>query len=259
LKAPNVDGTREILRLAARHRTVPLHYVSSTGVFAQTVSEGVPIRVDDPTGPPALLTNGYRQSKWVAEQVIGLARQRGLPISVYRVDVISGDQANGACQTRDFVWLNIKGLLQAAAVPTGLAGTFHLVPVDFVSAAILKLSARAGRTFHIYNDQELGFNEIVACLRSVGYALDEVDWDSWIARVRADRENAMLPLLDTFEAMAVTGTGYLPIDASETKSALAGTGLECPPVAGDLLARYVRFFISAGYFPQPGLVGLGTR
>nr|WP_324613209.1 SDR family oxidoreductase [Streptomyces sp. SBT349] len=46
------------------------------------------------------------QSKWVAEQVIELGRSRGLPVSVYRVDVVCGDRVTGACQTKDFVWLS---------------------------------------------------------------------------------------------------------------------------------------------------------
>ncbi|WP_328348398.1 SDR family oxidoreductase [Streptomyces violaceus] len=97
LRPANVAGTEEILRLAARHRTVPVHYVSSTGVYAQEAVEGRRISVDDPIGPPELLSNGYRQAKWVAEGIIDIARSRGIPVSVYRVDVVSGDQVNGAC------------------------------------------------------------------------------------------------------------------------------------------------------------------
>ncbi|MGG8687940.1 SDR family oxidoreductase [Streptomyces lividans] len=89
----------EVLRLAARHRTVPVHYVSTVGVFDGGAEPGVPLRVTDPTGPAESLPSGYLRSKWVAEQVIEVARDRGLPVSVYRVDVISGDRVNGACQT----------------------------------------------------------------------------------------------------------------------------------------------------------------
>ncbi|WP_434600617.1 thioester reductase domain-containing protein [Streptomyces sp. A5-4] len=142
LRDANVRGTEEILRLAARHRTVPVHYVSTVGVFDGPVTPGVPLRTTDPTGPPQALPSGYLQSKWVAEQVLELAKERGMPVSVYRVDVISGDRVNGACQTRDFVWLTLKGLLQSGAVPSGTGGRFHLLPVDYVSSAIVALSGR---------------------------------------------------------------------------------------------------------------------
>ncbi|MET9432579.1 thioester reductase domain-containing protein [Streptomyces sp. NPDC006551] len=251
----NVGGTREVLRLAAAHRTVPVHYVSTTGVFPAPGPGAAAATVTDPTGPGHLLHNGYLQSKWVAEQVIELARDRGLPVSVYRVDVVCGDRVTGACQTKDFVWLSLKGLLEAGAVPESLAGVLHMVPVDYVSGAITALATRqetASRTFHLYNRQNQTFTEFVGHLRSFGYDLPELDWDAWSARVRSDRKNAVVPLLDSFEGMnAGSGTTtYPPIDVSDTEDALRGTGIECPPVDRELFDKYVNFFVGAGYFPS---------
>lgn len=255
LAAGNVGGTREVLRLAAAHRTVPVHYVSTTGVFPAPGPDAAPATAADPTGPAHLLHNGYLQSKWVAEQVIELGRSRGLPVSVYRVDVVCGDRETGACQTKDFVWLSLKGLLETGAVPDSLAGVLHMVPVDYVSAAITALAARedtANRTFHLYNRQNQTFTEFVGHLRSFGYDLPELDWDTWSARVREDRKNAVVPLLDSFEGMnAGSGTTtYPPIDVSETEHALRGTGITCPDIDRDLFDKYVSFFVRAGYFPS---------
>ncbi|MCZ7458832.1 type I polyketide synthase [Streptomyces sp. WMMC940] len=259
LRRPNVDGTREVLRLAARHRTVPVHHVSTSGVFPPPApgAEGVPAKVTDPTGPAEALWNGYLQSKWVAEQVIGIARERGLPVSVYRVDVVCGDQRAGACQTKDFVWLSLKGLLQAGAVPDRLAGSFHMVPVDYVSGTITTLATSdeaAGGTFHLFNEQEQAFADFIGYLRSYGYELPVVDWDSWRERVRADRDNALVPLLDAFEALMAGDdrATYPPLDVSETERALAGTGIECPRIGPELFDTYVKFFVRAGYFPKAG-------
>nr|WP_308315658.1 thioester reductase domain-containing protein [Streptomyces sp. ISL-100] len=256
LKAANVSGTVEILRLAARHRTVPVHYVSTTGVFSGTHGGGGDaLKPTEPTGPGEALPTGYVQSKWVSEQIIDIARERGLPVSVFRVDVISGDQDNGACQTRDFVWLSLKGILQAGAVPEGMAGPLHLMPVDYVSAAILEISRKeeaAGRTFHLYNPDELTFAEAAEHLRSFGYPLGELPWDAWLERVTSDRDNAMVPLLDAFEMLSANSDGfYPPMDVSDTRAALEGTGVECPPVSKALFAKYVEFFVDAGYFPAP--------
>ncbi|MGX1885812.1 thioester reductase domain-containing protein [Streptomyces sp. NPDC055287] len=255
LRAANVSGTVEILRLAARHRTVPVHYVSTTGVFSGTHSGAEALKPTDPTGPGEALPTGYVQSKWVSEQIIAIARERGLPVSVFRVDVISGDQENGACQTRDFVWLSLKGILQAGAVPEGMAGPVHLMPVDYVSAAILQISRKeeaAGRTFHLYNPDELTFAEAAEHLRSFGYPLAELRWDEWLERVTSDRDNAMVPLLDAFEMLTANSDGfYPPMDVSDTRAALAGSAVECPPVTKALFAKYVDFFVEAGYFPAP--------
>ncbi|WTO33881.1 thioester reductase domain-containing protein [Streptomyces achromogenes] len=255
LRAANVDGTAEILRLAARHRTVPVHHVSSVGVFPGPVTEGEPVRETDPTGPPEALSTGYVQSKWVAEQIVGLARERGLPVSVYRVDVICGDQVNGACQTADFVWLSLKGLVQAEAVPAGLSAAVHPVPADYVSEAVLTLSrapGAAGGTFHLSNGSSLHFGEFVDHLRATGYRLDELGWDDWKARVGADPDNAVNPLLEAFEALASdTGRFYPVFDTSATRAALDGTSVDCPEMTKELYAKYVGFFVDRGYFPPP--------
>ncbi|WP_455770689.1 thioester reductase domain-containing protein [Streptomyces chartreusis] len=252
LRAANVHGTREILRLAARHRTVPVHYISTVGVFDGPVTPGVPLKVTDPTGPAERLPSGYLQSKWVAEQLVGLARDRGLPVSVHRVDVISGDTRNGACQTRDFVWLSLKGLLQAQAAPAGVDGRFHLLPVDYVSAAIVGISRRepAGGTFHLFNRTSLSLADCVSYLRDLGYRLDETGREEWSAAVRSDRDNALLPLLHAFELMTSDTDGfYPPIDTTETETALAGTDIVCPPLTRELFGKYVEFFVQEGHFP----------
>ncbi|MFF8807145.1 thioester reductase domain-containing protein, partial [Streptomyces omiyaensis] len=253
LRDANVRGTEEVLRLAARHRTVPVHYVSTVGVFDGVREEGVPLKVTDPTGPAEALPSGYLQSKWVAEQLVGIARERGLPVSVYRVDVISGDTRSGACQTRDFVWLSLKGILQSGAVPAGTGGRFHLLPVDYVSAAITTLSRQpetAGGTFHLFNQSSLGLDRCVEYLRAYGYELAEQEWEEWSEKVGGDAGNALRPLLHAFEMMTSDTDGfYPPIDTSETLAALAGTGVECPPLTAELFERYVEFFVQAGHFP----------
>ncbi|CAM5658204.1 SDR family NAD(P)-dependent oxidoreductase OS=Streptomyces tendae OX=1932 GN=GUR47_30605 PE=4 SV=1 [Streptomyces tendae] len=256
LKAPNVSGTVEVLRLAARHRSVPVHYVSTTGVFAGGEPGGPPRSPQDPTAPVESQPTGYVQSKWVAERIAGLAVERGLPVTVHRADVISGDRVRGACQTSDFVWLSLKGLVQAGAAPEGLGGSVHFVPVDYVSAAIVALSRKkeaAGQTFHLFNQSGVTFRGCVEYLRRYGYPIDEVDQAVWRARVRADRDNAMLPLFDAFEAIALAGGDTAAgIDTASTEAALVGTGVECPPLTEELFRKYVDFFVRVGHFPAPG-------
>ncbi|MDX6740234.1 polyketide synthase [Actinocorallia sp. A-T 12471] len=254
LEAANVGGVREVLRLAALHRTVPVHYVSSTGVFADGPGGGAPFAVDAPTGPPEALSNGYRQSKWAAERVIGIARERGLPVTVYRPDFLWGDRVGGACQTRDFVWLSLKGMIQAGGAPAGLSGTVHMVPVDYASAAIVALSRRpeaVGGTFHLYGKDGVEYRDLVERLRAAGYPLPERDPESWRAAVLDDPGNAVRPLLDVFLRILDGGIGTPPVDVTETEAALAGSGVVCPPLDGELFAKSVDFFVESGYLPSP--------
>jgi thioester reductase-like protein len=252
LKAANVTGTEEVLRLATRHRTVPVHHISTNGVFGQ--SGCTPLAPDAITGPPEVLSSGYRQSKWVAEQLIATARARGLPVSVYRVDIVCGDQANGACQTKDFLWLSIKGLVQARAVPRDLGGAFRMVPADHVSAVVTTVSrGAAGGTFHVQNESAVSFAEIIRHLRSAGYQLDEVDAAQWATMVRANRDNALNPLLDAFQSIIAPGeAGFAVLD---TRATVAASGIDCPKITTQSLERYLRFFVESGFLPEHTTTG----
>jgi thioester reductase-like protein len=251
VRGANVLAVKELLRLAARHRTVALHHVSTLGVFLGGAGADRGIAVTDPTGPGASLPTGYTQSKWVAEQVIDLARERGLPVSVYRIDLIAGDHRTGACQARDFVWLSLKGMLQAGAAPAELAVDFRMMPVDYASSAIVHISRTTHtRTFHVCGHTAFPLSAMLAELRARGHRLEPVGLADLRARVLSDQSNALTPLLDAFDVMAAAPAEfYPPIDDKETRAALEGSGIECPPATREHFARHVDFFTTRGYFP----------
>ncbi|MEU8663493.1 thioester reductase domain-containing protein, partial [Actinoplanes philippinensis] len=255
VRAANVGGTAEILRLAARFRTVPVHHVSTLGVYVGRDTAGAGLRVGDPAGPGERLPTGYTQSKWVAEQIIDIARGRGLPVSVYRIDLIAGDSGSGACQSRDYVWLALKGMVQSGAVPEPVPVRFRLMPVDYTSAAILHISRReqtAGGTFHVAGHGDIALEEMIDELRRTGYPLAELPTGDWRAAITGDPANALLPLLDAFDVMAAAPDRfYPPVDDRETVAALDGSGISCPPVTREFFRRHVEFFIDRGWFPAP--------
>ncbi len=255
LKATNVVGTEQILRLAARHRSVPVHHVSSMGVFAHRAAGSARHRVEDPTGPADGLITGYQRSKWVAEQLIELARERGLPVSVYRVGRVCGDQETGACQSDDLLWRVLKGSIQVGGVPAGTDLSFDLVPADHVAAALVWLSRRADQaasTHHLTNPHLTTFATMVEALRAAGYPLLDLDRDKWCDLVDADPDNAAHTLLSAFRGTAwQPERTEIPLDPATTLRALATSGLACPPVDTTLLTRHQRFFVRTGFLPHP--------
>ncbi|MER7007796.1 amino acid adenylation domain-containing protein [Dactylosporangium sp. NPDC000555] len=257
LKAGNVTGTEQVLRLAARHRTVPVHYVSTIGVFgADTPAEGPDgtIRQDAPTGPPASLGTGYTRSKWVAEQIVGVARDRGLPITVYRPSRISGDTRSGACQGDDYLWRVLKGCVQAGAVPAGATIAVDLVPVDYVAGAIRAISRShepGPVAYHLTHRRPVILADMVRRLRDLGYPLAELPFPRWCERVEADPDNAAYPLLGVLQEGSGGMTDAL-FDITETQSALSGTGVHLPDIDDAAFARTVDYFVRTGYLPVPG-------
>lgn len=92
LKAPNVMGTIEVLRLSLRGGIKPVHHVStlsvfpeqeylnSAGVLTRIVSEETPL----PEDCSSSLKEGYAISKWIADQVVILAFRAKFPVAIYR-------------------------------------------------------------------------------------------------------------------------------------------------------------------------------
>lgn len=255
LKAATVDGTAEILRLAARHRTVPVHHVSTVGVYAGTAPH--PIGPEHPTGPPEALEHGYTQSKWVAEGLVEQARRRGLPVTMYRPTRIAGHSRTGACQTGDYLWLMLKGCVQAQAAPARVDTAFDLAPVDYVADAVVALSllpGTTGRTFHLAAGRLLRLETALGWLRTLGYHLPEVSPRAWLDRIGADPGNAAFPLLGTLAAELTGGgsEGSLTFDPTATDAALASTDVLRPEVDRELFGRCAAYFTATGWLPGPG-------
>ncbi|WP_328345470.1 non-ribosomal peptide synthetase [Micromonospora sp. NBC_00421] len=256
LRPATVGGTTEILRLAARHRSVPVHYVSTVGVYAP--SAGGTLRPDDRTGPPDALVHGYTQSKWVAEQLVEEARRRGLPATVYRPSRITGHSRTGACQSGDYLWLILKGCIQAGAAPTGVDTAFDLVPVNYVSNAMVALSLRedsTGRNFNLVAGMPVRLGKMVGWLRSRGYALRPVQPDEWLRRVEADTGNAAFPLLGTLgmEFGGAGSEGGLSFDTAATDSALSGSGVLRIEYGRELFDAVLDHFLRLRWLLEPTL------
>ncbi|MGW2472560.1 amino acid adenylation domain-containing protein [Streptomyces sp. NPDC001665] len=255
LRAPNVAGTEELLRLLADSGSPGLHYVSTTGVYAPSRgTDPAPLTESSPTGPADDLPDGYAQSKWVAEQLVGLARERGLPVTVHRPGRISGDTATGACQDRDLLWQLIKGCLQAGAVPDLAHGTTDWVPVDYVSAAVVALSTaeRPGApAYHYTNPDAPGLDRVFEAAARLGYELRPVTPEEWRACVAEHPDNAAQLFLGD-DAAGDDGTDHRRFDSGRTARAAAEAGVRQPPLTDEVLTRYLTYFQVTGFLPVPG-------
>ncbi len=87
MRDANVMGTNEVLRLAFEGRTKEFNYVSTTFVFGWAVKSV--LWETDFNQDMELLDFGYSQTKWVAEQVVADARNKGLPVRIFRPALVS--------------------------------------------------------------------------------------------------------------------------------------------------------------------------
>ncbi|MFG2677239.1 amino acid adenylation domain-containing protein [Streptomyces sp. NPDC048445] len=255
LRDANVAGTEELLRLLADSASPGMHYISTTGVYAPAPGpDPVTITESTPTGPAPGLPDGYAQSKWVAEGLVGLARERGLPVTVHRPGRISGDTTTGACQDRDLLWQLIKGCLQAGAVPDLPYGSTGWVPVDYVSAAVvaLALSGPAGaQTYHLTNPDAPGLDRVFEVAARLGHELRTVPAPQWQARVAAQPDNAAQLFLGDEGRSRPEAKDLRRFDSRRTAGAAAAVGIHRTPLTDEILVRYLTYFHATGYLPVP--------
>ncbi|ATB40791.1 non-ribosomal peptide synthetase [Cystobacter fuscus] len=259
LRAANVLGTREILRLATRTRVKTLHYVSTVSVLP--LGREDPIREDEPLAGPANLVGGYAQSKWVAEKLVREASRRGLPVTIFRPGRVTGHTRTGAWNTDDLVCRTLKGCVRMGMAPN-IDALLDLTPVDYVSSAILDLSLRPesiGQTYHLVNPRLVRADEMWSHMRAFGYGLRVLPYDEWLAGLASaaasDSElGDLLMFLQQVppEDRSVGGPRMVVCDCGHTLEALAATGTSCPPVDTALISTYLSALVRRGFLDAPG-------
>jgi thioester reductase-like protein len=264
LKATNVLGTEEILRLATRVRIKPVHFVSSLGVFPLFDSSGevTVIREDDTLDHNGSLYGGYLQSKWVADKLMMEARSRGLPICIYRPGLITGHSETGAWNTGDVMSRMLKSWIELRGAPEFAHDETDMTPVDYISKAVVHLSGRRdaiGKTFHIANHRRVQLGAIADWMRDFGYPLRHVPYDSWVTELlsratsREDDVSSLVPLF----SLSITGETSsmmksLPqFDCENTLAGLEDTAIQCSPIDDRVLGNYFSRFISDGFVAPP--------
>jgi thioester reductase-like protein len=259
LKAANVAGTEEVLRLACDGSVKPVHFVSTIYVFSRfSYPPGTEFMEDMEPVHDLEYTFGYTQSKWVSEQMVVEAGRRGLPVYIYRLGRVAGHSQTGACQTYDFVWQVTKVGVEMAAAPI-MDMTLDVTPVDYVVSALAHLSLQPelrGKAFHLLSPQQVTEPEYVTWLERYGYRGDRTTFADWCQRVV--RRAAELSD-QTAGALAPFLSGTLPLDRmpaahfdqANVRLGLAGSTITCPPMSEDLLRTYLDYFRDSGYLPPP--------
>ncbi|MFI0262605.1 amino acid adenylation domain-containing protein [Streptomyces sp. NPDC017056] len=267
LRPANVDGTREVVRIAAPRR-VPVHFVSTVAVVAGFGTAGVrEVAEDLPPAHADGLTMGYAESKWVAEGVLRRAAEQGLPVAVYRPYEVTGDRTHGACNTETAICSLFKTIAE-----TGLAPDIELpmdfVPVDHLAESLVHIATHRpadGRVYHLTNPRPAMLTDVLDRMRAAGFALRTLPYDQWVGElvrhVAANPTSATAPFVSlcvdrsrnadmSVKEMYLKGT-FPVLGRRNAEEALSDSGLHCPPVDSTLLDRYLEYFFTSGYIARP--------
>ncbi len=185
MRGANVIGTREIVRLACQAGAT-VHHISTNGVLpnsAEGWDEDAMVAIND---VPEKLLDGYGQTKWVAEQLILAAAERGLPARIYRPGTISGHSTSGSSNTYDLLNALVVESLQLGYAPNVDGWYAEMTPADFVSKAILSIADIADtkqRVVHLGDPNPLPTKELFGILGELGYPTKPLGWEDWVCLV----------------------------------------------------------------------------
>ncbi|NJL60080.1 MAG: NAD-dependent epimerase/dehydratase family protein, partial [Desulfobacteraceae bacterium] len=260
IQKANVQGTREILRLAGHLRIKPVHYTSTMGIFESSAYVGhPPIPENIILGSDDLIYGGYAQSKWVAEQLLHQAYENGIPTVIYRPGAATGHSLTGISDTDHILIVLLRYFLRHQSVPD-LDMPMDMTPVDYIARAIVHLSQKAGswgKVFHLVNPEPLSYEKLAHSLDELGYRVRLTDYPQWLSELRKvgiespdNLFGAILPILTgnmlktdlTYLEMSSIGMSF---DCRNTFQGLAGSNIHCPLPDKKLLQTYLTYLQSS--------------
>ncbi|KAG0028288.1 large subunit of alpha-aminoadipate reductase [Podila clonocystis] len=262
MRAANVLGTLQGLKMASTYHTKSFHFVSSTSVLdtahygelsdalADTAHRGVP-ETDDLEGARYGLRSGYGQSKWVAEKLIMAANANGLPATIIRPGYVLGHTRTGVTNTDDFIWRLIKGCIELGVVPN-MNNAVNLCPVDYVAQILYHVTHPNAPPFR--------FNDFFQLLVKFGYNVATTEYISWRTALMEytlkSQDNALFPLLHMVMDDLPTATKSPELDDSHTQEvAVQGSGFATPRMGSELIGVYLAYLVKVGFLDQPPHAG----
>jgi thioester reductase-like protein len=161
----------------------------------------------------------------------------------------------------DVLPLLIKGCILLGKYP-GFDIKVTMVPVDFISRAMVHFAGQEsswGHAYHFFHPAPIEWRKLMSIMQSLGYPLQEVGYDQWWRELKqriqetddSEGEKSFLATL----MLALTAPHFLffkrpPLDATNTRQGLEGTGIEYPPIDDALISRYVSYWQKTGYLPK---------
>jgi thioester reductase-like protein len=245
----NVDGTRHVLEVAAGCGNLRrLHHLSSCYVSGRWA--GVATEADLVRGQS--FNNHFEETKFLAEVEVQASMGQGMPVTIYRPAIVTGDSRTGEARRDDGACFLIRllerqGRVAVAPVVGDPAMTrMNIVPRDFVTAAIAHLSIlerSAGRVYQLADPDPLTVDELLDELgRATGRHLVRV----LVGRRTAKAAIRRLPGVRRLVGAPAATVDYLfhptHYATDNMRADLAGSGIQVPPLPSYLprLVAYLR-------------------
>lgn len=258
-KNTNIRGTEEILRLASRGKTKPVHYISTLGVFSAGGQWDEDSSIDN---QQHRFTGGYASTKWVAEKLVLIARERGLPCNIYRLGLVTGHSQTGVCRHDDFFHRILLGSASIGSFPKELINSdIDLTPIDYVVNSIIHLAIKQpdySRNYHLVNSELISYKQYIQQMIDSGVNIKIESYRNWLekAEIHDVQNNDSLlklvyPLLEQYRKEVEddhrdrknNNVKESMKHNSKTIEILSKAGIHCPKPNEVLLKTYIEYLM----------------
>ncbi|MCA9791734.1 MAG: AMP-binding protein [Candidatus Eremiobacteraeota bacterium] len=234
LKPHTVGGTLEVLKLGKT-----LHYISTNGIFPGGGTYLEDRHIDQYLEP---LSGGYGLAKWVAEQLVWQAYDRGLPAVLYRPGNIGHHSRTGAANPNDFQYLILLGCLKLGQAPDVHHWFFEMTPVDGLVRAMVALAddpLAFGRVYNVVQSPTTPARQLFERMRAEGHIAGYLPLPEWLAQLRAAARRDGDESLEVLAESLPDVEGYLSdtslYDGTHFGQALTRHGQSLPAAGVDYL------------------------
>lgn len=255
LKDTNVLGTVRTIDFACQGKQKYYNYISSYSVFDNTSHFNKTVSEDDPLSSCTGYFLSYSESKWVSENIVHVARERGLRAAIYRPGEITGDNKTGIWKYSDSISRTIKAMIQTKTYPD-IDMKIHMTQVDYIAEAIIYISRQGksyGKAYNLLNNVHIPINELGRIVNECGYETKGIDYATWKENLFKSGSEHPLKLLESlfkivkknpcenFESRY--GEMAPVLETTNTDNALKGTNIKCEPMNAELISKYLKNFV----------------
>ncbi|MGO9326883.1 MAG: thioester reductase domain-containing protein [Steroidobacteraceae bacterium] len=198
MRATNVNGTAELLRLACTGQPKIFNHISSTFIFGWATK---PLLLEsDANGGMELLDFGYSQSKWASERMVADAGSHGLRVRIFRPALITPSlegQGNGLDIT-----IRLLAFMLSHGIGVTAENQVSFLPADVAAdniVAIAGLADTVGGTFHVTRDDYQTMEDVTDMMTlQTGKYFELFDLQRFVPEVirRCRRDDLLFPLLE---------------------------------------------------------------
>jgi len=258
-KSANVDGLREIIKLASSEKLKCLVLLSTISVYSwghwytrkQLMTEQDDIRQNILSVSKDI---GYVRSKYVMEEIADLAASQGLPVITHRLGYAMCHSVTGACAPYQWWAGLVKTCLQHKAWPALEALSEGLTTVDYMVRSLVHISRKPeaiGRKFNLVPSpsNNILLDQFFLLLQQLyPIKLEALPYKTWRKRWEDDMSSELYPLSSLFRDNMHEGRSTIELyqhtyiwDNSNVKKFLEGSGIEEPVFDRKILDAYLSY------------------